>query len=233
MVDQFKLPRSGLLEQGRDPEHSFARQLKSKSTVRDRLRQAFCGNTMDSSFADNLTTVPMADFALKWRFTDPKFDVLPPIHLEQIQPLSASSAELIWKIILDSNVHAVDPFKPGFFRHHETTAIGDSHGNPDEDSRVRKWLYRCEIPFDHLIFLSWQPSWAVKTTWKMLVKYWTSFYYPISDDLTVIDQSLEWGVLFHHEHELHFGTNRPRVATDQSGERTKTHKKRKGHVENA
>jgi len=24
----------------------------------------------------------------------------------------------------------------------------------------------------------------------------------------------EWCVLFHHEHELHFGTNRPRIATE-------------------
>lgn len=173
---------------------------------------------MKSTFANRLTAIPMAEFALKWRFTDPKFHVLPPIHLEQIHPLDAPSAGLIWQYILDSNVHAVDPFKPGFFRHHETTAIGHSHGNEDEDSRIRKWLYRCAIPFEHQVFLSWQPTWSVRTTWKMLVKYWTSFYYPISDDLTVIDESLEWCVLFHHEHELHFGTNRPRIATEQSGE---------------
>jgi hypothetical protein len=133
--------------------------------------------TMNSTFANRLTAIPMAEFALKWRFTDPKFHVLPPIHLEQIHPLDAPSAGLIWQFILDSNVHAVDPFQPGFFRHHETTAIGDSHGNQEEDSRIRKWLYRCAIPFDHQIFLSWQPTWTVRTTWKMLVKYWTSFYY--------------------------------------------------------
>ena len=171
---------------------------------------------MNSSIADTLNTVPMAEFALKWRFTDPKFDVLPPIHLEQIHPLDARSAGLIWKFILDSTVHSSAPFKPAFFKHHVTTTIGDSHGDPNEHSRIRKWLYHCEIPFDHQIFLSWQPSWAVRTTWKMLVKYWSSFYYPISDDLTVIDESLQWCVLFHHEHELHFGTNRPRLATEQS-----------------
>lgn len=155
----------------------------------------------------------MSDFAMKWRFTDPKYDVLSPEHLAQIQPLDDQSAGLVWKLILDSNIHAVDPFKPRFFHHQESTEIGDSHGDPDEDARIRKWLYRCAIPFDHTIYLSWQPTWAIKTNWKMLIKYWTSFYYPISDDLTVIDESLDWCVLFHHEHEIHFGTNRPRNAT--------------------
>jgi len=174
---------------------------------------------MSTQFADRLTTIPMSDFAMKWRFTDPKYDVLPHDHLAQVHPLDDQSAELIWKLIHDSNVHAVDPFKPGFFKHQESTEIGDSHGTQIEDARIRKWLYRCALPFDHSIYLSWQPTLAIKTTWKMLVKYWTSFYYPISDDLSVIDESLDWCILFHHEHEIHFGTNRPRIATEQSGER--------------
>ena len=171
-----------------------------------------------TSLADRLTTIPMSDFGMKWRFTDPKYDVLPPDHLAQVHPLDDRSAELIWKLIFDSDIHAADPFKPGFFRHHESTKIGDSHGDPNEDGRIRKWLYRCAIPFDHVIYLSWQPMWAIQTTWKMLVKYWTSFYYPIMDDLTVIDESLDWCVLFHHEHEIHLGTNRPRIATEQIDE---------------
>lgn len=156
---------------------------------------------------------------MKWRFTDPKYDVLPPNHLAQIHALDSRSARLIWTLIVDSDLHAVDPFKPGCFQHHESTEIGDSYGNADEDARIRKWLYRCAIPFDHVVYLSWQPDWAITTTWKMLVKYWTSFYYPISDDLLVVDESLEWCVLFHHEYEIHFGTNLPRIATEQSDER--------------
>lgn len=175
---------------------------------------------MDSSLSARLNTVPMAEFSLKWRFTDPKYDVLLPIHLEQIQPLDAPSSELIWNFILDSNflvlkISTDDLFKPGFFRHYETTLIP---GNPDEDSRIRKWLYRCALPFDQEIFLSWEPKCAIKTTWKMLVKHWSSFYYPGSDDLVVIDRSLDWCVLFFHELELHFGTNRPRVPRGKGDE---------------
>ena len=158
----------------------------------------------------------MSEFVLKWRFADPDCNIVPSDHLELIQPFDDRSAGLIERFIIDSGVHGDYPFKPGFFRHHETTEIGDSHGDADEDQRIRKWLYRCAIPIDCSILLSWSETRAITTTWKMLVKYWTSFYYPFSDDLTVIDRSLslEWCLLFHHEHELHFGTNRPRSAVE-------------------
>ncbi|NES82313.1 MAG: DUF2947 family protein [Moorea sp. SIO2B7] len=168
---------------------------------------------MMTSIHDRLTTIPMDDFALKWRFTDPKYDVLPADHLAQIQPLDDQSASAIWRFISDTDLHRDFPFKDHFFRSVESLSIGDSHGNEDEDARIRKWLYRCAIPFQQTVILSWQPTWAVITNWKLLVKYWTSFYYPISDDLTVVDESLDWSVLFFHEHEIYFGTNHPRKAT--------------------
>lgn len=161
---------------------------------------------------------PMADFPLKWRFTDPNYSVLPDEHLNQIRPLSPKSARQIWRFILDTDLHRDVPFRQGFFQHVESTGIVDSHGNGEEDARIRKWLYRCAIPFDRRIFLVWQPEWVIETSWKMLVKYWTDFYYPISDDLTVCDESLQWALLFHHKDEVFFGTNAPRSdITDHSG----------------
>ena len=41
--------------------------------------------------------------------------------------------------------------------------------------------------------------------WKLFIKYFDSFYN--SDDLTIIDQSLTWALLFYHESEIYFGTN--------------------------
>lgn len=186
-----------------------------------RALQAFMRTPSTNSLARQLNVVPMSEFALKWRFTDSKYDLLSPEHVSQIQPLDDKSAHLLWKLILDSDVHAADPFEPGFFRHVESISVGDnSHGDHDEDARIRKWLYRCAIPFDQIVYLSWQPQWAVMTTWKMLTKYWMAFYYPISDDLSIIDESLQWCVLFHHEHRIHFGTNRPRVETEEEHEGT-------------
>ncbi len=165
---------------------------------------------------------PMADFPLKWRFTDPRYSVLPAAHLDQVRPLDSSSAMRISRFVSDSGLHVEIPFRSGFFQHVESTKIAESHGNGEEDDRIRKWLYRCAIPFDRKIFLIWQPEWVVETTWKMLLKYWTDFYYPISDDLTVCDESLQWSLLFFHEHEAFFGTNLPR--TNREAEQVETQK---------
>jgi hypothetical protein len=164
---------------------------------------------------DRLGAIPMKDFARKWRFIDPKYDVLPPDHLTQVRPLNAQSAETIGQFTGDSDLHRDFPFRDGFFRSIESILIDDSHDshvNPDEVARIRKWLYRRGIPFQRNIFLSWNHDCAVVTNWKMLVKYWSSFYYPASYDLTVLDESLEWAVLFFHEGAIYFGTNHPRYA---------------------
>lgn len=158
-----------------------------------------------------LTYRSMNEFPLKWRFIDPKYQVLPEVHLSQVHPLDVDSSKRLWRYILESNLHAEDPFRDGFFQSVESILIGDSHGNADEDSRVRKWLYRCALPFDKRVLLSWQPDWAVETTWKILVKYWTDFYYPVSDDLTVCDESLQLALLFHHSEKIFYGTNVPRT----------------------
>jgi hypothetical protein len=152
-------------------------------------------------------TMPMDQFALKWRFTDPRYDVLPAIHLAQVKPLAPPDARRLWDLILHANVHDDFPFTDGYFRSVVSTMIGDSHDDPEEGRRVRKWLYQRGIPFRQRIWLSYQPEEAIETTWKMLVKYWTAFYYPISDDLTVIDGSFNWALLFFHEHEMYFGSN--------------------------
>jgi hypothetical protein len=44
--------------------------------------------------------------------------------------------------------------------------------------------------------------------WKLLIKYFDSFYYSSADDLTVIDQSLAWALQFYHEGEIYFRTNK-------------------------
>jgi hypothetical protein len=156
-------------------------------------------------------TIPMDQFPLEWRFTDPRYDVLPSSHLAQVKPLAPADAGRLWHLIVQAGMHRDIPFTKGYFRSVASTAIGLSHGNPVEDRRVRKWLYRRGIPFRQRVWLSYQPYCAIETTWKMLLKYWTTFYYPISDDLTVIDGSFNWALLFFHEHEVFFGSNVARV----------------------
>ncbi len=116
-------------------------------------------------------------------------------------------ARRLWDLIFQADIHRDFPFTDGYFRSVVSTRIGDSNGNVVEDRRVRKWLYQRAIPFSRRVWLSYQPEWANETTWKMLLKYWTACYFPISDDLTVIDGSFNWALLFFHEQEVFFGSN--------------------------
>lgn len=145
----------------------------------------------------------MDDFRLKWRFTEEKYDKLPDQHLDQLKPLDDEASTFLWDYILKTNLHNDTPFKKDFFRTIDKARIVD--GNEKE---IKKWLYQRGLPFDKPVFLSWQPTDAMIVPWKLLIKYFDNFYYVGSDDLTVIDQSLNWALLFYHEDEVYFGTNK-------------------------
>lgn len=147
--------------------------------------------------------IPMDNFRLKWRFTDEKCNHLPEHHLKQLIPLDKEASAFLWTYIEKTNLHHQVPFKKGFFRTIDKAKI--SAGNEKE---IKKWLYQRGLPFDKNVFLSWQPMDAMIVPWKLFIKYFDSFCYGGSDDLTIIDQSLTWALLFYHEAEIYFGTNR-------------------------
>ena len=161
-----------------------------------------------TALCDKPKLLPIADWPLSWRL-DQWGSIIPAHHLAQMQTLGPEDANRIWKLILDAEIHADFPFKRGLFPSIESLSLQPvSHQDDFRTVRrtVKKWLFQRGIPFGRRIYLSYQPDWAVMTTWKMLIRYWDLFYYSISDDLTVIDDTMTWALLFFHEHEIHFGT---------------------------
>ena len=154
----------------------------------------------------DVTPIPMEQFALKWRFTDPRYRVLPPVHLEQVKPLSSESSRRLWDLTL--LLHKDLPFTVGFFSDVESIPLNNT--DPLAIRAVRKWLFNRGVPFKSPVYLSYQQDEAIATTWKMVIKYWDEFWYPGSDDLTVVDDSFAWTLLFWHEGEAFFGDNRNR-----------------------
>lgn len=152
----------------------------------------------------DVTTIPMKQFSLRWRLTDPKFCVLPPHHLEQIKPLDSASAN--WLLELTRPWFGEQLLTPGFFSEVTTTTI-DYRAGEDEFRRIRKWLYQRGIPFKQRVYLSWNSTVAAMTTWKMVVRYWNEFWYPGSDDLAIFDESQTWVLFLWHECEAFFATH--------------------------
>tara|TARA_R110002072_G_scaffold302301_1_gene484650 strand:+ start:54 stop:569 length:516 start_codon:yes stop_codon:yes gene_type:complete len=147
--------------------------------------------------------VPMTEFSLKWRFTEEKYDLLPEEHIAELKPLDGSGAQFLADYLENCLIHSNEPFKNGLFRNLYEIVILENR-----EKEIKKWLYQRAIPFDKKVYLSWDGQNGMITKWKFVVKYWDSFYYPSSDDLTVFDQSLEWAVLFAHYDVIFFGTNK-------------------------
>jgi hypothetical protein len=147
--------------------------------------------------------IPLKDFSEEWRFMKNEHYILPGIHLNQIKPLDKKASKFLWDYISDTGLHNEMPFKKDLFRNLDTIRIND-----DNKQEIKKWLYQRGLPFEKEVYLSYQSDVALIIPWKLLVKYYDSFYYPITDDLTVIDSSLDWALLFFHEHELYWGTNK-------------------------
>lgn len=144
--------------------------------------------------------IPIDDFVLKWRFTDANYNQLPQPHLNQLKPLDKGASNFLWDFIAKSNLHAEVPFKKGFFK--KVDAIDDLEGNED---KVREWILNHGFPVDKDVYLSWRPDAAMIVPWELLAKYFDDFNY--ADDLTVVDSSLNWALLFFHEGRIYFGSN--------------------------
>ena len=150
--------------------------------------------------------IPLDNFRLKWRFTDERFDKFPDQDIDKLRPLDSDASTFLWNFIAKTDLHRDTPFKDNFFTTIDNTRILDNNGH-----EIKKWLNQLGFPSDKLVFLSWDNENAMIVPWELLVKYYDSFYYPSSDDLTVIDQSLDWALLFFHNDEIYLGTNRNRT----------------------
>ncbi len=138
-----------------------------------------------------------------WRFTDHRYD--PPLAeaLAAIAPLNAASAGVVFDWLRDSGLHDGFPFQPGLFRRAATVDLAKLEG-----VKVVESLHALGPEMSEDVVLSWDEETAVIATWGTVVRWWNTFFYPSSDDLTVIGPSGEWAVLFHHEGFAYFGSNR-------------------------
>lgn len=157
---------------------------------------------MNISFANlQQCIIPIFNFELKWRFTNDKYDRLPFRDLNQLTPLNREGAYFLWKYyMIDTVLHKDFPFRRNFFSVIDHKDLGSD--NPKE---IHNWLFKKSISASNPVFLSWEPNLAMITPWSIFVKYFDCFFYPGSDDLTVLDESLSWALLCHHAEFLYFG----------------------------
>ena len=155
---------------------------------------------MPNQRSSSMQTIDMAEFPLKWRWTDEKYCILPESDLKKIHPLSKAASAIAWKTSLrfvDSTNHCAP-----------SSVLFDSIDNtPAENPEsVRYWL-TSRIPNEEVI-VSWQPDIAVITTTEIFIKYWDDFCYQSSDDVSIWPSSEKWILHYHHHDIFYYGKSK-------------------------
>lgn len=158
---------------------------------------------MNAAFRARLNVAAWDAFPLGWRFKDPEYDPPPADALAAVAPLDAASARIVADWLRDASFHDGFPFRPGLFRH--VTTVDLTGGT---EAEVSESLRALGPESDESVVLSWDDETAAVTTWATVVRWWSTFFYPGSDDLTVIGPSAEWAALLHHEEVAYLGSNR-------------------------
>lgn len=151
---------------------------------------------------------PLADFALSWRWTDPKWNVLPDAMLRQISPLTRAKAKELWRI----SGHFVLPNGPKVGIFECSPWIDETVDTPDAFGEVRGWLLDRFSGREQGVIVSWDKDTAAVTNWGVFCDYWDDFCYPASDDVTVFPPSFDWVLFYEHGEHFVFGQKRATAA---------------------
>jgi hypothetical protein len=128
---------------------------------------------------------PFAASGHAWRWRDPKYDVLPDDVLQAIQAVRRPKAEDYFQPSL--NIDRWVRAQPA----REVTT--DDH----DEAAVAEWLGAGTDP-NEMVIASWSETEAIYLPWSVFRKYWSSFCYPSSDDVTVWPVDESFGLSYSH-----------------------------------
>jgi hypothetical protein len=148
--------------------------------------------------------VPMEQFSLRWRWTDPKYRVLSGNELALVRPFDASAAAAAHSSainILTFTSPTISATGVASLTLDENAVSHDASGEPQ---LVRHWLRELISGWDSEVIISWDPHTAVLAPWSLFVAYWDDFCYPSSDDVFVFPLTGAWLLYYEHEEIFYF-----------------------------
>jgi hypothetical protein len=137
-------------------------------------------------------------FPYAWRWTDARWNVLPPEKLAKVRPLVETKA----REVCERGFQCLDRsmLRREFFA--EIVAFNDSKSS--DPGRARAWLAAQPVEGDTAIFVCWGDALAVQTRWSVFCEFWDDFCYPM-EAVLIWPASEQWALLYHPEERLYFG----------------------------
>jgi hypothetical protein len=155
---------------------------------------------------------PLDTFRRRWRWTDPRWALLPPSDLAKIHPLIESKAMELWDRVFPASEEllrlglGLSPIA----RHLRLDSYLRFQAADPKPTEVSRQLKSLEPANELSTLVSWHPAEAVVVDWRVFVDYWNTFCYPASDDITIAPLNEMWILEWHHDEYFLFA----RVATD-------------------
>ncbi|MFU8813490.1 MAG: hypothetical protein ACNA78_11040, partial [Balneolaceae bacterium] len=147
----------------------------------------------------------------RWLYITPShFEEMTPEHQDQFFFLDNTSTESVYEVVNRIDLLCGDdgwgntPFSGNCYR------TVDRFEYKGDEGELKKWLYRHGPAFKTEMLLlpvfKADDSPAILTSWKMVVKYSEIFFN--SDNLIIVDSSLNWCLYYHHDDILHIAEGR-------------------------
>lgn len=142
------------------------------------------------------------DFELKCRFTEEEYKILPPNDLSEIHPLSEHGEKILYRQINELRLRSGFQLNEKYF-----TSIIELNMKRNAHADIMNWFDDLLIESNREIILIWDSWGVVITKWRVFQKYYEDFFFPVSDDLTIIDGSINWALYLNHDENMFYGRN--------------------------
>jgi len=140
-------------------------------------------------------------FPLLWRWTDPRWNVLPSAILADIRVLTAAKTYAIserWGLFTRGRADTIPPFE-------FIDRLTELDVATRSDAQAQDWLQRQVVNLQQRVVVIWSPAIAVQTSLAVFQTYWSDFCYPASDDVAILPLTVDWLLTYSHEEVFRFG----------------------------
>ncbi|MGJ8661316.1 MAG: hypothetical protein ACSHXL_04710 [Bacteroidota bacterium] len=143
--------------------------------------------------------IPIDEHIMCWMFEDEN-GCLSEESIDQIWGLTPEMSKTLWDYLSQVKMFKNYPDLTNYFKDVETFDASFK-----SDKEIKKWLHKRGIKYSTKVFDIDQPDIGFILTWKMVIKHYEILY---SGDALFWDETLNWGLVCHHDGLFTFGKNR-------------------------
>ncbi len=144
---------------------------------------------------------PLSSFPIKWRWTDPRWNLLPPDDLATLHPLTVEKTREVrqygvkfWGEMERGIPHLSSALFPHTVR---VNVSGDAEP-------ACLWLEEHIVQNESPVFVDYDCG-IVQVSCRVFCRYWDDFCYPYGENMLIWPVSEEWALAYWREEEFVFG----------------------------